>query len=79
MVAAGVTVVLPFAVTVPTLLMLTLVALLVVQLRVLEAPGAILSGLASKRTICGAPATAVPTVTVACCVTLPLAPVAVRV
>src|SRR5690242_12371344 len=59
--------------------MLTVVAPVVVQLKVEEPPGAMVSGLASKRMICGLPACAAPTVTVAVAVTLPVGPVAVRV
>ena len=57
--------------------MLTVVAPLVVQLKVLEPPGAMFSGLASKRTICGLPVP--PTLTVTVAFTEPPAPVAVRV
>src|SRR5690242_5924377 len=59
--------------------MLTVVAPVVVQLKVEEPPGAMVSGLASKRMICGLPAAAGPTVTVAVAVTLPVGPVAVKV
>ena len=76
--AAGETVVLPLAVTVPTLgLMVTVLALLVDQLKVTEPPAAIVLGSAAKRTICGEPGA--PTVTVTDWVRVPLAPVAVRV
>ena len=79
MVCVGDTVVLPLTGTVPTPLMDTVLAPVVVQLRVDEPPGAMLSGLVSKRMICGLPAGAAPTVTVAEAVTLPVGPVAVRV
>src|SRR5205085_12182 len=60
-------------------LMDTVVAPLVAQLSVEEPPGAMLSGLASNRMICGLPAPAAPTVTVAVAATFPFGPVAVRV
>jgi hypothetical protein len=79
-VADGVTVVLPLGVTLPTFgVMVTVVALLVDQLNVLEAPGVMLIGLAAKRTICGMSTAAAPTVTVTVWLTVPLEPVAVRV
>ena len=54
----------------------TVVAPVVVQLKVDWPPGWMVSGLASKRTICGLPAGAAPTVTVTEAVVLPPAPVA---
>ena len=76
--ADGETVVLPFGFTVPTLgVMLTCVAPFVLQLNVLDPPGAIFSGLPSKRTICTAPVP--PTVTVCVALMDPDPPVAVRV
>ena len=80
-VADGDTVVLPFKVTGPTPLMLTVVAPLVVQLKVDWPPCAMVSGLASNLRICGVPVTTgtAVTVTVTFCVTVPFGPVAVRV
>src|SRR5690242_19588873 len=52
-VVCGLTVVLPLGVTEPTPLIETLVAPLVAQLRVTCCPGWTLTGLASKRRICG--------------------------
>lgn len=80
-VADGDTVVLPFKVTGPTPLMLTVVAPLVVQLKVDWPPCAMVSGLASNLRICGVPVTTgtAVTVTVTFCVTVPFGPVAVSV
>ena len=65
MVEAGDTVVLPLSATLPTLLMATVDAPLVVQLRVDCWPGWMVIGLAVHIMICGLPAGAAPTVTTA--------------
>src|SRR5947209_7852563 len=74
-VVVGDTVVLPLAATWPTPLMLTVEAPVVVQLRVACWPGLMLTGLASKRMICGLPAAAGPTWTATVAVVVPFGPV----
>ena len=62
-VTVGDTVVLPLADTLPRLLMVTVEAPVVVQLKVDCCPGWMVSGLASNRTICGVVAGNAVTVT----------------
>ena len=75
----GATVVLPFCATLPSPLMVTVEAPLVVQLKVVCCAGWMLVRLAVHSRICGLPEGAAPTVTTAVWVTVPLGPTAVSV
>jgi len=78
-VVVGDTVVLPFGCTVPTPLMLTVEAPVVVQLSVDCWPDWMVTGFASNRMICGLPAPHAASVTVTVDVVEPFGPVAVKV
>ena len=78
-VVVGLTVVLPLIGTVPTPLIETVLAPVVVQLSVDCCPGWTLTGLAPKLRTCGLPAGTGATVTVAVAVTVPAGPTADRV